>query len=471
MLNKTKIICTIGTQSENESTLEQMLLAGMNVARLNFSNGDVSTQQRYVEKIRKLSLIHGRPISIMLDTCGPKVLADTFENDVVSVGKGCKVTIYTNSTVVGNSSMFSIKYPSIVNEVKEGDVILANAGQLKLLVLKVDKRSKKLECVTQNSGNLVSHCLINIPHVKTSLPILSGDDIANLKFAINMDVDFIAASFVRDVDDVLQIKKYLEDQNSNIKVYAKIENAIALENFDEILNVADGIVIPRGDLSNEVSLELLPIVQKKMIRKCNDAGKPVIVGTQILSSMTRNKKPSRAEVADVANLVLDGVDALSLSNVTTVGLYPIKSVKMLAKILTATEEHADELSHYNRIDAYTKDKNLNEAVALSVKETAKSVDAKLIVAFSESGATAKRISMLRPNCAIASISSDDSVRKSLALFWGIYPVVSNHPTFEADFVSKASEIATYYGLKEGDTFIITGGNGVGNTNFMKVCKL
>ena len=473
MLNKTKIICTIGSQSENESVLEEMLLAGMNVARLNFANGDLRTQQRYIEVIRKLSLIHDRPISIMLDTHGPKIKTGYFKQEIENIAKGTKVTIYTNKEVEGNAQEFSVNDPELINEINVNDTIILNYGSVKLTVLKIDKRSKKVECIAEKSGTVTSNCAVNIPNIVSSIPILNSDDEAALAFADRMNIDYIAASFVRTAQDVIDIKKGLLDHGaSHIQVYAKIENAQAVKNFEEILKVADGIIIPRGDLSVEIPLESLPIIQKKIIRRCNDEGIPVIVGTQILSSMTRNKLPSRAEVSDVANLVLDGVDGLSLSNATTVGMYPVRSVKMLAKILNETEPSCDELSHFGIYPSnFVREGSLNEAVALSVKDTAKAVNAKLIVAFSESGATAKRISMLRPNCAIASVSSNPNIRNTLTLFWGIYPVVSNHPTFEADFVSKASEIAVYYGLKEGDTFIITGGTGVGNTNFMKVCKL
>jgi pyruvate kinase len=268
-------------------------------------------------------------------------------------------------------------------------------------------------------------------------------------------------------------KNFLARSDEEYVVMTDCDNVCAI-NFDKILEVADGIIISRGDLSSEVANELLPIILKKIIRKCNEVGKPVIVGTQILSSMTRNKVPSRAEVADVANLVLDGVDGISLTNVTTIGLYPTKAVKELSKIIKATETHSHELKcccskHHNCCNE--NGGALDEAVAKAVLATSKEVNAKLIVAFSESGATAKRISKLRPNCPIASVSSDSSIRMGLTTTWGIYPVVAAHKTYEIDFISLASEIAVYYGLKEGDTFIITGGNGVGNTNLMKVCKL
>ncbi|MCI5746206.1 MAG: pyruvate kinase, partial [Erysipelotrichaceae bacterium] len=322
--------------------------------------------------------------------------------------------------------------------------------------------------------------LVNVPSITTSMPCINHEDASLLKFAVSAGVDFVGASFVRNAQDVSEIKEFVSQYNSNVKVFAKIENNSAVNNFDEILNVADGIIISRGDLSVEVEYEILPIIQKKMIRKCNIVGKPIVVGTQIISSMTRNKKPSRAEVSDVANLILDGVDGLSLTNVTTIGLYPIKAVKELSKIIKATEAHKHEIDTIDKSPCFknnTYNQNLpfefplDDAVAMAVITTAKKVDAKLIVAFSESGATAKRISKYRPDCPIASVSSNANIRMALTLNWGIYPVVASHKTYEIDFMSLASEIAVYYGLKEGDTFIITGGNGIGNTNLMKVCKL
>ena len=472
MLNKTKIICTIGQQSENQNVLEEMLLAGMNVARLNLANGGVNVQQRYIDTIKKLSLIHDRALSIMLDTYGPKIKTGEFKNFVDPVAKGCKVTIHTQEEILGTTQEFSVNYPGLFDDVSVEDEIIVN-DSVKLLVISKNEENKTIICEALKSGSVKDYCLVNVPSIETSIPCISNEDSQVLKFACGAHVDFIGASFVRNANDVKEVKEFVKNEGSDALVYAKIENKSAVEHFDEILEVADGIVISRGDLSSEVAHELLPIILKKIIRKCNLAGKPVIVGTQILSSMTRNKVPSRAEVADVANLVLDGVDGISLTNVTTIGLYPTKAVKELSKIIKATELHAKEILSINSTSLVSENVNgaLDDAVANAVIATAKDVKAKLIVAFSESGATAKRISKLRPDCPIASVSSDSSIRMGLTTTWGIYPVVAAHKTYEIDFISLASEIAVYYGLKEGDTFIITGGNGIGNTNLMKVCKL
>lgn len=472
MLNKTKIICTIGQQSENQNVLEEMLLAGMNVARLNLANGGVNVQQRYIDTIKKLSLIHDRALSIMLDTYGPKIKTGEFKNFVDPVAKGCKVTIHTQEEILGTTQEFSVNYPGLFDDVSVEDEIIVN-DSVKLLVISKNEENKTIVCEALKSGSVKDYCLVNVPSIETSIPCISNEDSQVLKFACGAHVDFIGASFVRNANDVKEVKEFVKNEGSDALVYAKIENKSAVEHFDEILEEADGIVISRGDLSSEVAHELLPIILKKIIRKCNLAGKPVIVGTQILSSMTRNKVPSRAEVADVANLVLDGVDGISLTNVTTIGLYPTKAVKELSKIIKATELHAKEILSINSTSLVSENVNgaLDDAVANAVIATAKDVKAKLIVAFSESGATAKRISKLRPDCPIASVSSDSSIRMGLTTTWGIYPVVAAHKTYEIDFISLASEIAVYYGLKEGDTFIITGGNGIGNTNLMKVCKL
>lgn len=472
MLNKTKIICTIGQQSENQNVLEEMLLAGMNVARLNLANGGVNVQQRYIDTIKKLSLIHDRALSIMLDTYGPKIKTGEFKNFVDPVAKGCKVTIHTQKEILGTTQEFSVNYPGLFDDVSVEDEIIVN-DSVKLLVISKNEENKTIICEALKSGSVKDYCLVNVPSIETSIPCISNEDSQVLKFACGAHVDFIGASFVRNANDVKEVKEFVKNEGSDALVYAKIENKSAVDHFDEILEEADGIIISRGDLSSEVAHELLPIILKKIIRKCNLAGKPVIVGTQILSSMTRNKVPSRAEVADVANLVLDGVDGISLTNVTTIGLYPTKAVKELSKIIKATELHAKEILSINSTSLVTENVNgaLDDAVANAVIATAKDVKAKLIVAFSESGATAKRISKLRPDCPIASVSSDSSIRMGLTTTWGIYPVVAAHKTYEIDFISLASEIAVYYGLKEGDTFIITGGNGIGNTNLMKVCKL
>ena len=476
MLNKTKIICTIGQQSENQSVLEEMLLAGMNVARLNLSNGGIKVQQKYIETITKLALIHDRALSIMLDTYGPKVKTGEFVKSIESIGKGTKVVIHTQEQILGNHKEFSVNHPGFYDDVNVSDEILVNNGSLKLLVTSKNEEDKTIVCEALKSGTIQDNCLVNAPKCTSSLPCISSDDVAVIKFAASTGVDFIGASFVRNASDVLEVKELVKSLNANVKVFAKIENKSAVDNFDEILEVADGIIISRGDLSVEIPYEIQPIIQKRIIRKCNAVGKSVIVSTQIISSMTRNKQPSRAEVSDVANLVLDGVDAISLTNVTTIGLYPVRAVKELAKIIKATEVNAKEVLSIKKHHSCGCNKDsfefpLDDAVASAVIATAKEVNAKLIVAFSESGATAKRISKYRPDCPIASVSSDDSIRMGLTLNWGIYPVVAAHKTFEIDFLSLGKEIAVYYGLKEGDTFIITGGNGVGNTNLMKVCKL
>ena len=471
MLNKTKIICTIGVQSEQENVLEEMLLAGMNVARLNMVNGGFVEQQGYIEKLKKLSLIHDRTLSIMIDTFGPKIKTHDFKNQVEQIGKGCKVTIHTKEEILGTSNEFSVNYEGLFDDVQLNDTILVNSGSVSLLVINKDEANKTIVCEALKSGTICDNSLVNVPNIKASLNPISPDDVSLLSFASRCHVDFVAASFIRDDKDILAIKDAIKEMDGNIKVLAKIENKQAVENFDKILEVSDGIIICRGDLSVEIEYELLPIVMKKIIHQCNLAGKPVIVGTQILSSMTRNKKPSRAEVSDLANLVLDGVDGISLVNVTTVGLYPVKAVKEAAKIIKAIELHAHEVLKYKNNDLDDDIKTLDDAVASAVYQTANNINAKMIIAFSESGATARRISKCRPNCPIASVSSDESIRMSLTLHWGIYPVVASHKTYEIDFISLASEIAIFYGLKEGDTFIITGGTGIGNTNLMKVCKL
>ena len=474
MLNKTKILCTIGQQSENEKVLEEMILEGMNVARLNLVNGNLNIQKRYIDTIKKLSLIHDHTLGIMLDTFGPKVRCHSFQNSLESIAKGCKITIHCNEEILGNSSEFSTNYSGLFDDVDIDETILLNSGSVKLLVINKNEKDRTIECESLNSGMVQDGCLVNIPNKKTSLNCLNNEDVSLLRFANSSGVDYIAASFIRDEKDILEIKQYLKEIDSKMLVYAKIENNQAIYNFDKILQEADGIIISRGDLSIEVDYETLPIVLKKIVRKCNMAGKPVIVGTQILSSMTRNKKPSRAEVADVANLVLDGVDGISLTNVTTIGQYPTLAIKELKKIIETSEKYADELKIHNVAEETSCNdevQGLDDAVAFAVLSTSYRVNAKLIVAFSESGATAKRIAKYRPACPIASVSSDGNIRMALVLHWGIYPVIASHKTYEIDFVSLAQEIAIYYGLKEGDTFIITGGSGIGNTNLMKVCKV
>ena len=469
MLNKTKIVCTIGSQSEPEAIMEQMLLEGMNAVRLNFAHGDIATQGRFVVTAKKLALIHGKPLSIMIDTRGPKVRAHTFNDGSAIIGKGCKIVIRSDK-IIGNSDEFSVTHEGLFDDVNMDDEILVDEGNLSLRVIEKNKKERTIICESNNSHTIFNECSINVPHRFLNVPYLSQKDRARIDFAIAQNLDFIGASFVRNAQDILELKEYIASKNGQIKVVAKIENLQAIKHLDEIIAAADGILIARGDLSVEVALEEIPIIQKRIVKKCNEVGKFVIVATQMLSSMTRNEKPSRAEVSDVANAVLDGVDAIMLSNETAIGKYPVLAVKALSKICSRIEE---EIFYKGKISKAfnSSDKTLNDAVALSVADTALLVDAKLIVAFCESGTTAKRISKFRPACPIAAVTSSEEKRLSLTLNWGVYPVVSNQPTSEIDYVAKALEIATYYGVKEGQSIIITGGNGVGNTNFMKVVKL
>ena len=448
MLNKTKIVCTIGNSSEPEEVMEQMLLAGMDAIRLNFGYGDINSLTKYVVTAKKLALIHGKPLAIMLDTYGPKIKTHSFADGEATIGKGCKVTIHTKEETLGNSDSFSVNYPGLYSVVKTDDIILVNGYRLR--ILKKNAKTKTLECEALNSFTVKDETFVNLPNI--------------------LNLDFLVASFVRNKQDILDVKEVLKAKNSNLKVVAKIENAIAVKNFDEILEVADGIMIARGDLSVEVPLEDIPVIQKYIVQKCNEAGKFVVVSTQILSSMTRNKKPSRAEVSDVATAVWDGLDAIMLSDVTAIGKYPVKGVETLAAISSRIEKEIDYRGRLIR-SKFNPNKSLNDAVALSVAETALDIDAKLIIAFTESGETARRISKIRPCCPIAAVTSKEDVRLSLQLNWGVHPVVSNQPTNEKDYHAKACEIAAYYGVKEGESVIITGGNGHGNTNFMKVIKL
>ncbi len=469
MLNKTKIVCTIGSQSEPEAVMEKMLLHGMNAVRLNFAHGNLATQSKYVVTAKKLALIHGKPLSIMIDTRGPKVRTHTFTGGTALIAKGCKVVI-KSGTIVGDSGNFSVTYENLYDDVNVDDEILVDDGNLSLTVKEKIAAERSIVCISNNSHLIKDDCSVNIPNVLTNVPYLSASDRARLDLAINQELDYIDASFVRTAKDVEEVKEYIASKNGNIKVVAKIENLQAIKHLDEIIEAADGIIVARGDLSIEVPFEEIPVLQKRIVKKCNDAGKFVLVATQMLSSMTRNQKPSRAEVSDVANAVLDGVDAIVLANETAVGIYPVEAVETLARITSRIE---NEIYYKGKIQkAYnSSEKTLNDAVALSVADTALLVDAKLIVAFSESGTTARRISKFRPICPIAAVTSSEKIRLSLTLNWGVHPVVSNQPTSELDYVAKACEIATYYGVKEGENIIITGGNGIGNTNFMKVIKL
>ena len=471
-MKKTKIVCTIGPASETVDMLVDLINAGMNVSRLNFSHGDFEEHGNRIKNIREASKITGKRVAILLDTKGPEIRThDMTGGQKITIAKGSTVRI-AMTEVTGTPEKFSVSYENLINDVEAGSHILLDDGLIDLEVVEIDRAANEIVTLAKNEGLLGSKKGVNVPGASINLPGITAKDAADIEFGIKNDVDFIAASFVRRASDVLEITKILEEHNvaSKIQIISKIENQEGLDNLDEILQVSDGLMVARGDLGVEITTAEVPIAQKLMIKKCNDLGKPVITATQMLDSMQKNPRPTRAEASDVANAIYDGTDAIMLSGETAAGDYPVESVQTMTDIALRTEDalvdqDAFALKRYSKTD-------MTEAIGQSVGHTARNLGIKTIVAATESGHTARMIAKYRPKSHIIAITFDERKARGLALTWGVYPTVTEKPDTTDDMFSLATEISKGEGYaKEGDLIIITAGVPVGErgtTNLMKI---
>lgn len=469
-MKKTKIVCTIGPASETVETLVQLIEAGMNVARLNFSHGDHAEHLARIENIREASKITGKMVGILLDTKGPEIRTHNMKDGVVSLIAGETVRI-SMAEVEGTKEKFSISYDGLINDVTVGNHILLDDGLVDLEVTDLDKENNEIVTLVKNSGILKNKKGVNVPGVSTNLPGITQKDADDIVFGIQNDVDFIAASFVRRAADVLEIAEILEKNNAtHIQIIPKIENQEGIDNIDEILQVSQGLMVARGDLGVEIPTEDVPLAQKMLIEKCNRLGKPVITATQMLDSMQRNPRPTRAEAGDVANAIFDGSDAVMLSGETAAGDYPVEAVTMMATIAARTEEarvgqDAFALKAYSNTD-------MAEAIGQSVGHTARNLGIQTIVAATESGHTARMISKYRPKSNIVAVTFSDRQARGLALSYGVYPYVTDKPSSTDEMMDLATVVAQEQGYAtEGDLIIITAGVPVGEsgtTNLMKI---
>ena len=459
-IKKTKIVCTLGPASEKEEVLRELMKSGLNVCRLNFSHGDHEEHKARMDTVKKLREELNQPTAILLDTKGPEIRTGKFDVPEVLLEEGQTFTI-TMKDVMGNKEMCTVSYKGLADDVKPGDTILIDDGLVGLLVKEVN--GDDIVCEVQNSGIVKNHKGVNVPGVKVNLPAITEKDRGDIEFGIEQGIDFIAASFVRKVSDVLAIREILEANNAaHIKIISKIENQEGVDNLDEIIAVSDGIMVARGDLGVEIPTEEIPVVQKIMIKKCNEAGKPVITATQMLDSMIRNPRPTRAEVTDVANAIYDGTDAIMLSGETAAGKYPVEAVKTMATIAKRAEE-----TMANRHDV-NKSKNVTDAISYATCTTAMDLEAKAIISSTSSGHTARMVSKFRPDCAIIATTSNECVRRQLALTWGVLPVMREKSTNTDQVIEnsiKAAKEANY--VHENDVVVITAG-GNGTTNLIKV---
>ncbi|MFX3623936.1 MAG: pyruvate kinase [Ectobacillus sp.] len=469
-MRKTKIVCTIGPASESVEKLIQLIEAGMNVARLNFSHGSHEEHAARIQNIREAAKQAGKTVAILLDTKGPEIRTHDFENGQAELKTGQEVII-SMEPVLGTAEKFSVSYPGLYDDVDTGSRILIDDGLIELQV--IAKENGEIRTKVLNSGLVKNKKGVNVPNVSIKLPGITEKDVQDIVFGIEQGVDFIAASFVRKASDVLEIRELLEEHGANyIHIIPKIENQEGIDNIDAILEVSDGLMVARGDMGVEIPPEEVPLVQKRLIKKCNALGKPVITATQMLDSMQRNPRPTRAEASDVANAIFDGTDAIMLSGETAAGLYPVESVTMMATIAARVEK---SLQYQDLFRKRMKEANttITDAISQSVAHTAIALDVSAIVTPTESGFTAKMISKYRPKSPIVAVTSDERVCRRLALAWGVQAYLAKGKVTSTDeMLETAIETGMEAGLiNAGDTVVITAGVPVGETgttNLMKV---
>lgn len=467
-MKKTKIVCTLGPASQSEETLTELMENGLNVCRFNFSHGSHEEHKGRMDMVKKVREKLNKPVAILLDTKGPEIRTGNFADPEVLLEEGADFTI-TMDEVVGTKEICTVSYKGLADDVKAGDTILIDDGLVGLRVVSVE--GAEIKCKVENSGIVKNHKGVNVPGVKINLPALTPKDVSDIEFGIKEGIDFIAASFVRKASDVLAIREVLERNNAeDVMIISKIENQEGVENIDEILQVSDGIMVARGDLGVEIPTEEIPIVQKMIIRKCNELAKPVITATQMLDSMIRNPRPTRAEVTDVANAIYDGTDAIMLSGETAAGKYPVEAVKVMSRIAYRTEQTLD----YARI-LKAKAKNnstVTDAISHATCTTAVDLNASAIITSTSSGHTAKMVSKFRPQSPIIAATHNEGVMKKLALTWGVYPIKADSAGNTDEVIEKSIKAATEAGyVNNGELVVITAGVPVGvsgTTNLIKV---
>lgn len=467
---KTKIVCTMGPASLKEDVLEKMFRAGMNIARFNFSHGTHEYHKEGMELFRRVRDRLKLPAAVLLDTRGPEIRIGTFADGGITLEKG-KTFTFTTLDVVGDGERVSVTYKKLPAELKKGDKLLLDDGRLELHVEELTETD--VICRIIHGGELTGRKGINIPNVHLDMPYISEQDERDLRFGIEMDVDFVAASFVRSKSDVIALRKLLNYYGGHkIKIIAKIENAEGVENFEEILANCDGIMVARGDMGVEIAFEKLPGIQKKFIRKCYQAGKMVITATQMLETMIHSKTPTRAEITDVANAVFDGTSAVMLSGETAMGDHPAHVVEVMAKIAEQAERDAQEMGVYEGVRYDSDFFDLTNAICDAACTTARDIRAKAIIAVTNSGTTARRVSKFRPSEPIVAATPDKKTFHQLSLSWGVFPVLALNQDDTDRLFLHAIDCARQLDIvNKGDKVVITAGVPLrqsGTTNLLKV---
>ena len=468
-MRKTKIICTLGPATDNDDVLEQLIIEGMDVARFNFSHNSCEEQKERMDKVKALRAKHHRPVACLLDTKGPEIRIGKFENGKIELKKGQLFTL-TTKEITGNEDQVTISYKELLDDVEEGMTILLDDG---LIAMKIEKMtSTDIICKVINGGVLGDKKGVNIPGAKLSMPFISKKDYDDIVFGIENGFDFIAASFTRTADDILEIRRIFQEKNCHsMNIIAKIENMQGVENIDEIIRVADGIMVARGDMGVEIPLEDVPVIQKMIIKKVCEAGKQVITATQMLDSMIKNPRPTRAEATDVANAIYDGTSAIMLSGETAAGLYPVEALKTMVRIAVRTEQDIDYKKRFKMRESNDRP-DVTNAISHATCTTATDLGAAAIITVTKSGKTARMISKYRPECPIIGCTTEDYVCRQLNLSWGVTPLLIQEENDTDDLFEHAVDAAEKAELvKQGEPVVITAGVPLGisgTTNLIKV---
>ena len=472
-MKKTKIVSTLGPASNTVEIISELIEAGANVFRFNFSHGDHSEQLARMNLVRDAVKITGKSVGILLDTKGAEIRTTVqgTENGKIAFAINDIVRISMDDELLGSKEKIAVTYPGLYDDAHVGGHILFDDGLIDMEIIEKDSANRELVTKVLNAGVLGSRKGVNAPGISISLPGITEKDAADIRFGLENDIDFIAASFVRKAQDVLEIREILEEMDMNhVQIISKIESQEGIDNIEEIIKVSDGIMVARGDLGVEIPAEIVPMVQKDIIKKCNAAGKAVITATQMLESMQQNPRPTRAEASDVANAIFDGTDATMLSGESANGAYPVESVATMARINREAEKSMLKLGTY-QINQFNKS-DVTETIGLAVARAAKDLGVKCIVAATESGYTAKMISKYRPDANILAVTFDERTKRSLSLNWGVHPTVAEKPSTTDEMFDLASKKAVELGFaSEGDLILITAGVPVGErgtTNVMKI---
>ena len=470
-MRKTKIICTIGPASESEERLRELILAGMNVARFNFSHGTHEEHKIKFDRVVKVSNELGIPVATLLDTKGPEIRLKDIEGGRVELVNGQKF-ILTTEEIIGNQEKVSITYKNLKDDISVGTTILIDDGLIEMVVDEIDETD--IICTVVNGGPISNHKGVNVPGAVLSMPYISDIDRSDIMFGCDMGYDFIAASFVRCREDILEVRKILDEHNSHMKIIAKIENMQGIRNLEDILTVSDGIMVARGDMGVEIPMEEVPVVQKQMIKMAEAQGKHVITATQMLESMIRNPRPTRAETTDIANAIYDGTTAIMLSGESAAGLYPVEAVKTMAKIAERTEQDIDyngRMKKRENIDSF----DVTTAISHATCTTAMDLRAEAIITVTISGFTAGMIARYKPSCPVIACSVSPRVCRQLSLSWGVIPIWIARESTTDDLFEEAVRAAEKAGyIKKGSKVVLTAGVPLGvsgKTNMLRVVEV